>query len=115
MKKEFVDMIVEFGPLIVIVSLLASWLKGAKTMVEYLKSLIASFILGIPAACLVEYFGSNPDIWLLKYVVVLAVGVFGICIFNGTFKIFKRYEDHPKEVIDEAIEKVDKIKEVLKK
>lgn len=101
MKKEFVDTIIEVAPVIFSVSIAASFLKGAKTVVEYFKALLASYLVGLPAACITEYFIRAPEAWMLKYAVVLALAAFGICVFNGLFKIFKHFEEHPEKTIDE--------------
>lgn len=106
MKKEFLDAVLELAPVIFAVSMASSFLKGAKTIMEYIKALIASYILGIPAAFVVEYSFTNPNVWMLKYVVVLTIGAFGICLFNGIFKIFKHFEHHPGQVIDKISKRV---------
>lgn len=108
MKKEFLDAVMDIAPVIFIVSLTSSFLKGAKTAMEYLKALVASYVLGIPGAFLVEYFVTNPNAWMLKYIAVLTLGTFGICLFNGLFKIFKHFENHPEEVIDEISRRIRK-------
>lgn len=99
MKKEFLEAIVDVAPVIFIVSVASSFLKGAKTVMEYFKALIASYILGIPGAVAVEYFVTSPNAWMLKYIAVLTIGAFGICLFNGIFKIFKHFEQEPIETI----------------
>lgn len=96
MKREFVDLVIDISPAIFIVSVLSSWLKGMNSFWEYVKALVASFITGIPAACLAEHYLTDP---MLKYTIVLSVGAFGICTFNGLFKIFKHFEEKPEEVI----------------
>lgn len=106
MKKEFIDVVSDLAPIIFTVSVASSFLKGAKTMLEYIKALIASYVLGIPGAFLVEYFFTNPNSWMLKYTIVLTIGAFGICLFNGIFKIFKHFESHPTEVIDNIGRKI---------
>lgn len=98
LKKEFIDLVIDISPAIFIVSILSSWLKGVRSFLEYLKALIASFITGIPAACLAEHYLSDP---MIKYTVVLSVGAFGICLFNGLFKIFKGFEQDPVHTIKE--------------
>lgn len=108
MRKEFLDAIVDIAPIIFIVSVASSFLKGAKTIMEYIKALIASYIVGIPGAFLTEYLFPNPEGQMLKYVVVLTLGTGGICIFNGVFKIFKAFEEHPTEVIEEISRRVKK-------
>lgn len=108
MKKAVVDMVVEFAPAIFIVSILSSFLKGMKSLIEYLRSLIASYLLGIPSALLMEYFFPGDEALGLKYAVVLTVGTFGVCLFNGTFKIIKHFEEEPEEVISEIKHKMRK-------
>ena len=103
MKKEFVDLVVDISPAIFIVSILSSWLKGLSGFWEYLKALVASFITGIPAACLAEHYLTDP---MMKYTIVLSVGAFGICLFNGLFKIFKHFETDPVEVIEDIKERI---------
>lgn len=100
MKREVVDMVIEFAPAIFIVSVLSSFLKGMKSLIEYLKSLIASYLLGIPSALLMEYFFPGDESLGLKYAVVLTVGTFGVCLFNGTFKVIKHFEEEPEEFIE---------------
>ncbi len=108
MKKEFIETIIEVAPVIFIVSVAASFLKGAKTVVEYFKALLASYLVGLPAACITEYFIRDPEAWMLKYAVVLALAAFGICVFNGLFKIFKHFEENPENTIDEIKKRVGK-------
>lgn len=108
MKKEFWDMLLEPSPIIFFVSIASSFLKGVKSMVEYLKSLIASYLLGIPAALLMEHFFPGDAAWALKYTVVLGCGTFGVCLFNGTFKIIKHFEKDPEGLIEEVIHRGDK-------
>ena len=108
MKKEFWDLILEVAPVIFIVSVASSFIKGVKSLVEYFKSLIASYLLGIPSALLVEYFFPEDAAWTLKYAIVLGCGTFGVCLFNGTFKMFKHFEKDPEKVIDEVIRYGDK-------
>lgn len=99
MKKEFVEVVTDIAPIIFSVSIASSFLKGARTVTEYLKALIASYVLGIPGAFLVEYFFTDPNAWMLKYIAVLTIGAFGICLFNGIFKIFKKFEQDPVKTI----------------
>lgn len=101
MKKEFWDLLTELAPMIFVVSIASSFLKGVRRLTEYLKSLIASWLLGIPAALLMEYFFPGEQAWSLKYAVVLGFGTFGVCLFNGTFKMIKHFEANPEEVIDD--------------
>lgn len=98
MKKEFIEIVFDLAPVIFTVSVASSFLKGAKTAMEYFKALIASYVLGIPAALIVEY--SIHD-QMMKYAIVLSVGAFGICLFNGIFKIFKRFESDPAAAVKE--------------
>lgn len=105
MKKEFVDLVMDISPAIFVVSVLSSWLKGVKSFFEYIKALIASFITGIPAACLAEHYLTDP---MIKYTIVLSVGAFGICLFNGIFKIFKRFEEDPIQVVEEFEKRLKK-------
>lgn len=100
MKKTVVDMVVEFAPAIFIVSIASSFLKGMKSLSDYFKSLIASYLLGIPSALLMEYFFPGDAALGLKYAVVLTVGTFGVCLFNGTFKVIKHFEEEPEKFIE---------------
>lgn len=105
MKREFWNLFLELAPVIAAVSIASSFLKGVRSMTEYLKSLVASWLLGIPVGLLMEHF--YPDAWALKYAIVLGCGTFGICVFNGTFKIFKHFEKDPEGMIDEVIHRGD--------
>ncbi len=100
MKKEFIDLVGDIAPIIFIVSIASSFLKGARRVIDYIKSLIASYLLGIPAALLMEYFFPGGEAWGLKYMIVLTVGTFGVCLFNGTFKVIKHFEEEPEEFIE---------------
>lgn len=103
MKKEFWDLLLELAPVIFVVSIASSFLKGVRSVIEYCKSLIASYLLGIPSALLMEYFFPVDTAWALKYAVVLGCGTFGVCLFNGTFKMIKHFEQEPEKVIDNVI------------
>ena len=103
MKKEFIDLVTDIAPAIFVVSIFSSWLKGARGFLEYMKAVVASFITGIPAACLSEHYLTDP---LLKYTIVLSVGAFGICLFNGIFKIFQHFEANPIDTLEEIREKI---------
>ena len=46
--------------------------------------------------------------WALKYAVVLGCGTFGVCLFNGTFKIIKHFEKDPEGLIDDVMRYGDK-------
>lgn len=100
MKKEFINLVSDIAPVIFIVSISSSFLKGTRRVMDYLKSLIASYLLGIPAALLMEYFFPGAEAWGLKYMIVLTVGTFGVCLFNGTFKVIKHFEEEPVEFIE---------------
>lgn len=91
--KDFMEILKEFAPILVIVSLMSTFLKGGKTLIEYVKAPLAALILGIPAVCLVEWW--NPDNTFLKYGIVIVISSWSICLFNGAFKIFKRFEEDP--------------------
>ncbi len=101
MSKEFWKDLLDIIPLIAVSSVLASYLKGIKGLQEYIKSLIASFLVGIPAAFVAEFFITSPNAWLLKDAIILVSGSFGICVFNGIFKIFKGFEKDPVHTIKE--------------
>jgi hypothetical protein len=107
-KQEFWNLLLELAPVIFIVSIASSFLKGVRRVMEYLKSLIASYLLGIPAALLMEYFFPGDAAWALKYAVVLGCGTFGVCLFNGTFKIIKHFEKDPEGLIDDVMRYGDK-------
>lgn len=100
MKKEFIDLVTDIAPIIFTVSLASSFLKGMRRVSEYMKSLIASYLLGIPSALLMEFFYPGDQAWGLKYVIVLAAGSYGICLFNGTFKMVKHFEEEPEEIFN---------------
>lgn len=108
MKKEFIDAVLDITPIIAIVSISSSFVKGVKSMKEYIKALIASYIVGIPGSFLAEHIFPFPEKQTLKYVVVLTLGTFGICIFNGIFKIFKHFESNPAEVIEVINKRIKK-------
>lgn len=101
MKKELITDLTDIIPLIACASILASYIKGVFGVKEYFKSLAASFLVGIPAAFVVEYFFTSPNAWLLKDAIILVSGSFGICLFNGVFKIFKGFEQDPLHTIKE--------------
>ncbi len=111
MDKELWKDLTDIAPLLIFSSLMASYLKGVKGLTEYFKSTIASLLVGIPASFITEFLITSPNAWLIKYTIVLISGSFGICIFNGIFKIFKGFEENP---ID-TIKKVKKIKEDTQK
>lgn len=101
MKTAFIEAIKDIAPVILITSVSASFIKGAKTIREYIKALMASYLVGIPAAFLVEYLVRDPEAQMLKYTVVITFSTFGICSFNGLFKIFKHFEESPEDLIEE--------------
>lgn len=103
--KEFLEVVKEFTPIIIIVSVISTFLKGGKTLMEYIKAPLAALIFGLPAVCFVEWW--NPDSTLLKYCIVIIVSSWSICIFNGTFKIFKKFEENPIECVNEIKELKD--------
>lgn len=105
MQREITDFILEICPAICAVSMLSTFLKGTKGLLQYIKALCASLILGVPTALFVEYMFHDP---MIKYAIVLSVSSFGICLFNGLFKIFKGFEEAP-------VEAVQKIKESIRK
>lgn len=105
MQREISDLILDILPAICATSLISTFLKGTKGFLQYIKALCASLILGVPAALLVEYLCHDP---MIKYAIVLAVSSFGICLFNGLFKIFKGFEEDPAGT-------VQKIKESIRK
>lgn len=108
MKKEFVDTVIDIAPIISIMSIGSSFVKGVKSMKEYIKALIASYIVGIPGSFLAEYIFPSPEKQTLKYAVVLTLGTFGICIFNGMFKIFKHFESNSVDVLDTISKRIKK-------
>lgn len=97
--EDFFEVVKEFAPLLIVVSLISTFLKGGKSLMEYVKAPLAALILGLPAVCFVEWW--NPDSTFLKYCIVIIISSWSICIFNGTFQIFKKFEKSPLECVAE--------------
>lgn len=96
MKKAIYEFVAELIFWAIIIGMLSAFVKGVNTMMDFMKNCVASILVVVPTGLLLEYYDIEP---FLKYTIVSVTGSFGICLFNGLGKIFKKFEENPEEFI----------------